>query len=205
MKVHEFARSEIVARLNHVVHHQQLAAGIHSLSAGFQNLDAPIIRPVVNDVFHDVRIGARGHRSKHIPARHRAAFHQRLQRPVLRARHHMRHIVDRAFQVRILRQDRRQQQSVPATHVHDGSYFTERIGVGHGWTVNRGQIAHALMEELPFLGMLLEELKDGHAINFIESLLSSAHAIIEMGPAESVPISAVHHRECSQTWIRVPP
>src|SRR6266481_2009619 len=93
----------------------------------------------------------------------------------------------------------------PATHVHDGSHFTERIGIGHGWTVNRGQIGHALMEELPFLGMLLEELKNGHAINLIESLLSSAYAIIEMGPAESVPISAVHHRECSQTWIRVSP
>src|SRR5260370_19864855 len=59
------------------------------------------------------------------------------------------------------------------------------------------------MEDLGLLGALLEKLKDGHAINFVKRLLSRAHAIIEMRPAEPVPISAVYHREGSQAGIRV--
>src|SRR5260370_28094163 len=50
---------------------------------------------------------------------------------------------------------------------------------------------------------MLENLKEGHAVNLITRLLPRAHAIIEMGPAESMPISAVYHREGSQAGIRV--
>src|SRR5260370_19216934 len=64
-------------------------------------------------------------------------------------------------------------------------------------------MGHGLIEDLCPLGGLLEKLKDGHAINFVKRLLSRAHAIIELGPAESVPISAVYYREGSQAGIRV--
>src|SRR5437016_8121535 len=53
------------------------------------------------------------------------------------------------------------------------------------------------------VGALLEKLKDGHAINFVKRLLSRAHAIIELGPAESMPFSAVYDREGAQTGNRV--
>src|SRR5260370_4033505 len=64
-------------------------------------------------------------------------------------------------------------------------------------------MAHGLIEDLCFLGALPEKLKDRRAVNLVQGLLSSAHAIIEMGPAESVPISAVYYREGSQAGIRV--
>src|SRR5260370_2891343 len=64
-------------------------------------------------------------------------------------------------------------------------------------------MAHGLIEDLCFLGALPEKLKDRRAVNLVQVLLSSAHAIIEMGPAESVPISAVYYREGSQAGIRV--
>src|SRR5438270_5625299 len=59
------------------------------------------------------------------------------------------------------------------------------------------------MEEIRFIRTLFEELKDGLAINFVEGLFSRAYAIIEVGPAESVPLPAVHDREASQAGIRV--
>ena len=46
LQVEELPRCEIVPRLSHVVHYQQLVAGIHALSAGFEDLDALVIRPV---------------------------------------------------------------------------------------------------------------------------------------------------------------
>src|SRR5260370_12568199 len=64
-------------------------------------------------------------------------------------------------------------------------------------------MGHGLIEDLCPLGALLEKLKDGRAINFVKRLLSRAHAIMELGPAESVPISAVYYREGSQAGIRV--
>src|SRR5437660_10811561 len=64
-------------------------------------------------------------------------------------------------------------------------------------------MSHRLIEELRFLSALFEELKDGLAINFVEGLFPRAHAIIEVGPAESVPLPAVHDREASQAGIRV--
>src|ERR1051325_5974612 len=117
LQIHEFARREIVPRLNHVVHYQQSAARIHALSAGFQYLDAYIIRPVVNDMFHDVRVGAPGHRRKHISACQRATIHHRLERSIFGACHHVRYLVERAFHMRLPRQDRRQQQPVPAPQI----------------------------------------------------------------------------------------
>ena len=50
LEIEEFARREIVAGLNHVVHYQQLAAWIHGFSADFPELDAQLIRRVMNDV-----------------------------------------------------------------------------------------------------------------------------------------------------------
>src|SRR6267154_271834 len=64
-------------------------------------------------------------RSKQIPRRDRAPFHHRLERSILGARHHVRHIVQCARQVRIPRQDGRQQQPVSAPHIHDGMNFAE--------------------------------------------------------------------------------
>ena len=47
LQVKEFAQSKIVAGLNHVVHHEQPAAGIHALSAGFQYLGTLLIGPIM--------------------------------------------------------------------------------------------------------------------------------------------------------------
>src|SRR5260370_12753933 len=64
-------------------------------------------------------------------------------------------------------------------------------------------MVQGLIGDLGLPGARLEKLKNGHAINFVKRLLSRAHAIIELGPAESVPISAVYYREGSQAGIRV--
>ncbi len=80
LEVEEFAGSEIVAGLNYSVDYEKFAAWMHAFAAGFEELDAQIVGPVVNDVFHDVRIGTRWDRGKHIAGREGTAIHHRLQR-----------------------------------------------------------------------------------------------------------------------------
>jgi hypothetical protein len=83
LEIQEFAGGEVVAGVNYVVNDEEFAAGIDTFPAGFEDLDATVVGPVVNDVFHDVSIGARGNRAKHIAGRQGAAFHHGLERSVL--------------------------------------------------------------------------------------------------------------------------
>ena len=52
LQIQKLRRREVVARLNHAIHHQQPSPRIHALAAGLQNLDAGIIRPIVENVLH---------------------------------------------------------------------------------------------------------------------------------------------------------
>ena len=58
LQIEELSRRKIAAGLNHAVNHQELAAGIYSAAAGFEQLQTLVVRPIVDDVFHDVGIGA---------------------------------------------------------------------------------------------------------------------------------------------------
>ena len=134
LQIEELARGEVVARLNDVVNHEEFSAGIHAFPAGLQYLDAFIVGPIVNDVLHDVSIGACWNGGKHIAGCESATVHHRLERAVFGSRNNVRHIEERASQLRIPLQDSGQQKSVAAGDVHDGMNAVKIVGVGDGGT-----------------------------------------------------------------------
>ncbi len=155
LKIEKLARGEIVAWLNYTVDHEKFTARIHAFSAGFEQLDAPFIRPVVDDVFHDVSIRTRRNRGKHIAAGKGTAFHHGLQRSALGTLDNVRHLIERAPQMWIPLEDGRQQKAVATANVHDGADALKIVCFGYGRTINHGQLSHCVIENLRLGGMLL--------------------------------------------------
>src|SRR5271170_927649 len=102
----------------------------------------------MNDMFHDVSVGARRDRRKHIARRECTALHHRRKRSVSASLHDVRYFVKRTLEMRIPLQDCCQQKSVPTAHIHDGMDAVKTVGRGYGGAVNRGKCSHGVMENL---------------------------------------------------------
>ena len=144
-----------VAGLDYGVHDEKFAAGIHALPAGFEQPDAQIVLPVVNDVLHEVGIRTRGNRAEHVARSKSASFHHRLQRAVRSALNHVRHLIERASQMRVFLEDGSQQKSVATGYVHDGVNLSEIVSLGHGRAINHGELGHGVVENFPLHRVLL--------------------------------------------------
>src|SRR5205085_12050720 len=59
LQIHELGNAWLIAARHYLIHHQQPATGTNPLAAMAENLNALRIVPIVNDVLHDVHIGAR--------------------------------------------------------------------------------------------------------------------------------------------------
>src|ERR1700722_3653613 len=106
LQIQKLGRRELVPGLNDAVHDQHLPPEIHALAASCQDLDAGIVRPIMENVLHDVRIGSGRDRRKHIPTLHAAAatIYEWFQSSILRSLEHTRHFIECAFQMRVLLQ-----------------------------------------------------------------------------------------------------
>src|SRR6266498_2074992 len=59
--VDDFSVRQIVPGLDHTLDHQQLVRFAHGLATVFENGDRPFVIPIVENVFEDVRVTARGY------------------------------------------------------------------------------------------------------------------------------------------------
>jgi hypothetical protein len=203
LQIEEFARREVVTGLNDVVNDDKLTARIDAFSAGRKYLDAEIIRPVVNDVFHDVSVGPCRDRRKHIAGHQRATLYHARERPVPASVHNVRHFVKRASKMRIPRQDCRQQKSVPAANIYDGMNAVKTVGCGDSGAINHGKRSHGVMEDLPFLGILPQILENVRSVDLVKRLLTGSHAVFQSRPSATVPLPAAHDRKRPQAGIGV--
>jgi hypothetical protein len=180
LQIEELARGEVVARLNDAVNDEELAARIHAFPAGFEYLDAAIVRPVMNDVFHDVSVGTRRDGGKHVAGRKGAAFHQRLQRSVFGSFKNVRQLVERASHALIFSQNGCEKKSMAASYVHDGMDAVKIVSIGDGGTIDHGSLRHGVVENLTFRRILLQIVEDVSAVDLFQRLLAGADAIFQM-------------------------
>ena len=134
----------------------------------------------MNDVFHDVSIGACWNGGKHIAGCESATVHHRLERAVFGSRNNVRHIEERASQLRIPLQDSGQQKSVAAGDVHDGMNAVKIVGVGDGGTIDHGYLGHGIVENLSFGRILLQIVENVSAVDLFQRLLAGSDAIFQV-------------------------
>src|SRR5215471_5779713 len=97
--------------------------------------------------------------------------------------------------MRIFRQDGRQQKTVPAAYIYNGMHSLKTVSLGNGGAINHRKRSHGVIEDLCFLGVLLQIFEDVGAVNLLERLPAGAHAVFELRPSTTVPLPATHNSE----------
>ena len=136
----------------------------HRLRDVLQDRRRARIVPVVNDVLHDVRVAAFGHRREEIAGHGLAAVRQPCARDArLRAVDDMADVGEHAAHVGVLLQDRHQHLAVPAGHVHEQADPAEVVGLERRADHRRAEGRHRFVEHPGVVRVLRQIFEHRHA------------------------------------------
>ena len=136
----------------------------------------------MDDVLHDVRVAACGHRPEEIAGHGLAPVRQPCARDArLRAVDDMADVGEHAAHVRVLLQDRHQDFAVAARHVHEQADPAEVVGLERRADHRRAEGRHRLVEHPGVVRVLREIFKHRHAERGLHSGLARQGRVHQAG------------------------
>jgi len=186
---------------SHLVHDQHPASGRERVAAVAEQARALRVVPVVDDVLHEVGVGARGHGLEEAPAHHLAALaHLRCADEAARrcARDDLRLVVEHAAQLLVAAQDGREQVAVRSTDVDQVGEAPERVRARDRVVLDAGDAGHRGRELAVLLGVRAQVLEDRHPELQVERRLPGAHRVGERHPGADVVVVDHHQREVAE-------
>src|SRR5664279_3808931 len=137
-----------------------------------------LVAPVVDNVLHEISVGAGGDVLKEIAADGLAAVVKaHVAQHAFRSLHHGTLLQQNAFHLRVPLQCFAEKESVPPSHVHQRSYAGEVVGVEHRRSEIGTDCCHSLIEGAADIGHGREALEGRLAVKMLDGRLTRFYGV----------------------------